>query len=384
MLVLSIAIVGDKKDNKTIAVNSSTINEVASKMKAIWVSYITLSMENTNKTEEAFRNKIDDITDNTVKSGFNTLVFQVRPFCDALYKSSYYPWSHILSGEQGQDVGYDPLKIICDICHQKGLNVHAWINPYRVSTEETPHKLSEDNPYVKDKRIGFEHNGCVYLDPSNEKAQKLIINGVAEIVRKYDVDGIQFDDYFYPSDCESIDEIQYNTYKESTDNPISKEKWRMQNVNTLIKGVHETIHKINSNILFGISPQGNISNNKNLGADVYTWCQEEGYIDYICPQIYFSLDNPQLSFEQCLEQWEELDLHKNLLFYVGLAGYKGGTDADEGTWLDNNDILKTQIEIIKEHNLDGIMLYCYESLSDNTNKPEITNVINYITDITQE
>lgn len=382
MLVISIMVVGDKK-HEIKAVNTATYDEVVEEMKGIWVSYITLDMQNSDQSEEAFTNKIEEIIKTTKESGFNTLVFQVRPFCDALYKSSYYPWSHILTGSQGKNPNYDPLKIMCDMCHKNNINIHAWINPYRISSNETPKSLNGDHPYVKDPTIGFEHNGNIYLDPSNKKAVKLIVNGVAEIVKKYDVDGIQFDDYFYPANSDNVDDEVYQIYKDSTETPLSKEKWRAQNVSNMIQEVYNTVHKYGDNIEFGISPQGNIDNNMELGADVRKWCENKGYIDYICPQIYFSLDNPALTFEESLNQWLELQLHKELKLYVGLAGYKGGTEEDEGTWLDNNDILKTEIEISKEKGADGIMLYSYECFENDNNEAELQNVVKHLTGITQ-
>ncbi len=353
-------------------------------MKGVWVSYITLDMQNTDMTKESFTEKIESIVNNSKENGFNTIIFQVRPFCDALYKSQYFPYSHILTGEQGKDPKYDPLEIMCKVCHDNGIKIHTWINPYRVKSENTPNTLSESNPYIIDESMGFKHNDSIYLDPSNEQAQQLIINGVKEIVRNYDVDGIQFDDYFYPENCDNVDESTYNKYKECTEKPLSKEKWRLENVNKLIKYVYKTVHKNSDNIVFGISPQGNLNNNYTISADVKNWCKDKGYIDYICPQIYFSLDNPTLSFEESLNEWLKIKKHNNLSVYIGIAGYKGGTDEDEGTWLDNNDILKTQIEICEEKNLDGIMLYSYESFFNKENEEEISNVVQYLTNITED
>ncbi|MBQ2972054.1 MAG: family 10 glycosylhydrolase [Ruminococcus sp.] len=382
ILILSIIVVGEK-NIKTVNTDSATHDEVNEYMKGIWVSYITLDMQNTDMTKESFVKKIEKIINTTKESGFNTLVFQVRPFSDALYKSSYYPWSHILTGTQGKNPNFDPLEIICDMCHKESISVHAWINPYRVSTNETPKKLCDNNPYVKNNSIGFIHNKNVYLDPSSEEAQKLIVNGVIEIVRNYDVDGIQFDDYFYPENSDEVDSEQYQMYKASVSNPLSKEDWRMNNVNLLIKKVYKAIHKYSEKIEFGISPQGNINNNKVLSADVITWCKNEGYIDYICPQIYFSLDNPALTFEESLDDWIKLEKHKKLKLYIGLAGYKGGSSEDEGTWLDNDDILKNEIEISKTQGADGIMLYSYESFESKENEAEIKNVVNYLIGITE-
>ncbi|MBQ7964821.1 MAG: family 10 glycosylhydrolase [Ruminococcus sp.] len=382
-LVISITVVSEENNHKVKAVNTATFDEISEDMKGIWVSYITLDMQNSDKSEDAFKSKIEEIINTSKESGFNTLIVQVRPFCDALYNSSYYPWSHTLTGTQGENPLYDPLQIMCDMCHDNGLKIHAWINPYRVSSSETPSQLSDDNPYIKDPTIGFEHNGNIYLDPSNQKAVRLIVNGVTEIVRKYDVDGIQFDDYFYPENSDNTDDDVYRIYAENEDTPLSKEEWRAQNVNTMIQKVYQAIHKNSDKIVFGISPQGNISNNMALGADVKKWCENEGYIDYICPQIYFSLDNPALTFEDSLDQWLNINAHDALRLYIGLAGYKGGTDEDEGTWLDNDDILKNEIEICQEKGTDGIILYSYECFSNDTNEAEIRNVANYLTGITQ-
>lgn len=377
LLILSIVSVG----NKTATVsnnNVATKDEQEYYIKGVWVSYITLDMQNTDKSKEAFEDKINTIVNTTKKSGFNTLVFQVRPFCDALYDSNIFPWSHILTGNQGENPNYDPLDIICYICHKNNMKVHAWINPYRVSTENTPKALSNSNPINKNKAIYFEHNGSMYLDPSNKDAQKLIVSGVEEIVKNYDIDGIQFDDYFYPDNSDDADDKQYQAYVNNANKPLSKQEWRKNNVNNLIKEVYKTVHKYSDNVIFGISPQGNIKNNDELGADVKKWCSKKGYIDYICPQLYFSLDNPTLSFEESLSRWLKLDKHKELSMYIGLAGYKGGTDEDKGTWQDNNDILKTEIQICEENKTDGIMLYSYESFNSEENKNEIKNVVQYL------
>ncbi len=381
-LILSVFSVS-RTQNKTTLNNVSTQDQSAYNMKGIWVSYITLDMQNTDKSEEAFTKKIESIVNKTKESGFDTLIFHVRPFSDALYKSRYFPWSHILTGTQGKKPEYDPLRIITDICHKNNIKVHAWVNPYRVKTEYSPETLCDSNPYIKDKSIGFTHKGAIYLDPSNEKAKKLIVNGVKEIVQNYDVDGIQFDDYFYTENADKVDEEQYINYKENAKNPLSKEEWRMQNVNALIKEVFTTIHQCKGNVVFGISPQGNLNNNKSLGADVKTWCKEEGYIDYIAPQIYFSLDNPNLTFEDCLSEWLKLEKHDRLAVYIGLAGYKASSTHDEGTWLDNDDILKTEIKICEENNLDGIILYSYESFLSEESKAEIENVVKHIKDVTE-
>lgn len=350
-------------------------------MRGVWVSYMELSMENeSSKTQKAFEDKFTEIAQKCRESGFNTLIVQVRPFCDALYKSSYFPWSHILTGTQGENPQYDALQIMCDICKENNLKIHAWINPYRVSSNETPKKLSDNNPYIKNSEIGIKTDNGIFLDPSNETAQQLISDGVKEIAENYDVDGIQFDDYFYPTEDESFDKKQYEAYieKYGKENSMSLDNWRMQNVNTLICKVYRTIKSVDSSVEFGISPQGNIGNNNGLYADVKSWCTCKGFADYICPQIYFSLENPALTFEDCLDSWTSLDFDENVKLYVGLGGYKAGNgEYDEETWLLSDSILADEYDILcNNKSVGGFMLYSYNSLEDDTAKKEINNLIN--------
>lgn len=350
-------------------------------MRGVWVSYMELSMENeSSKTQKAFEDKFTEIAQKCRESGFNTLIVQVRPFCDALYKSSYFPWSHILTGTQGEKPQYDALQIMCDICKENNLKIHAWINPYRVSSNETPKKLSDNNPYIKNSEIGIKTDNGIFLDPSNETAQQLISDGVKEIAENYDVDGIQFDDYFYPTEDESFDKKQYEAYieKYGKENSMSLDNWRMQNVNTLICKVYRTIKSVDSSVEFGISPQGNIGNNDGLYADVKSWCTCKGFADYICPQIYFSLENPALTFEDCLDSWTSLDFDENVKLYVGLGGYKAGNgEYDEETWLLSDSILADEYDILRNNkSVRGFMLYSYSCLEDDTAKKEINNLIN--------
>lgn len=350
-------------------------------MRGVWVSYMELSMENeSSKTQKVFEDKFTEIAQKCRESGFNTLIVQVRPFCDALYKSSYFPWSHILTGTQGENPQYDALQIMCDICKENNLKIHAWINPYRVSSNETPKKLSDNNPYIKNTEIGIKTDNGIFLDPSNETAQQLISDGVKEIAENYDVDGIQFDDYFYPTEDESFDKKQYEAYieKYGKENSMSLDNWRMQNVNTLICKVYRTIKSVDSSVEFGISPQGNIGNNDGLYADVKSWCTCKGFADYICPQIYFSLENPALTFKDCLNSWTSLDFDENVKLYVGLGGYKAGNGKyDEETWLLSDSILADEYDILHNNkSVRGFMLYSYSCLEDDTAKKEINNLIN--------
>lgn len=361
-------------DNAKVEQNERSTKE----MRGVWVSYIELDMQNeSDKSESAFREKFKDIAITSKNAGFNTLIVQVRPFCDALYKSAYFPYSHILSGEQGVSPDYDALKVMCEICSELDLDIHAWVNPYRISTDSTPQVLSETNPYVIDNEIGEETETGIFLNPANKMARNLIIDGVTEIVRNYDVDGIQFDDYFYPTQDSDFDDTEYADYVETVGemNCMSIDNWRLANVNTLICDTYRAIHKISNDVDFGISPQGNIDNNAQIYADVKTWCICKGFVDYICPQLYYSLDNPALTFEDSLTAWSELDINKSVKLYVGLAGYKANSDADEGTWLYSNNILADEYKTaVNNEKVSGIMLYSYSALKDENASTEIANL----------
>lgn len=365
-------------DNAKVEQNERSTKE----MRGVWVSYIELDMQNeSDKSESAFREKFKNIAITSKNAGFNTLIVQVRPFCDALYDSKFFPYSHILSGEQGVNPGYDALEVMCEVCSQLDLDIHAWVNPYRISTDSTPQVLSETNPYVIDNELGEETENGIFLNPANKMARKLIIDGVTEIVKNYDVDGIQFDDYFYPTQDSEFDDEEYAEYVDTVGamNCMSVDNWRIANVNTLICDTYRAIHKISNDVDFGISPQGNIDNNAKIYADVKSWCICKGFVDYICPQLYYSLDNPALTFENSLNSWASLDINKNVKLYVGLAGYKANTDSDEGTWLYSDNVLSKEYKIaMQNEKVSGIMLYSYSALEDENASAEISNLTNAI------
>ena len=303
-------------------------------MRGVWVTYMELSMESeSDKSEAAFRKKFEKITASCQSFGFNTMIVQTRPFCDALYNSK--------------------------------------------PAGKTPSKLSESNPYMKDKSLGIVTDSGIILDPSNKKARKLITDGVREIVSNYPVDGIQYDDYFYPADIENADSTRYSEYINSagTQGAMTLEQWRTANVNLLMAETYIAVHQSSRSAVFGISPQGNLGNNAQLCADVVSWCGKQGYADYICPQIYFSPGNPRLGFEKALSDWTELSYADNVRLYVGLAGYKAGTDADEGTWQNSDTILSDEYNILNKNNkVSGFMLYSCQSLNDEAAKNEINNL----------
>lgn len=374
--VITVTSVNSNKPTKTHkSVKTSSIR-INTETRGIWVSYIELYMNNTDRSYTSFKTRFKNIADSSKKKKFNTLIVQVRPYSDALYNSKVYPFSHIISGTQGKKTSYDPLKYMCAYAHKIGMKIHAWINPYRVRSSKEL-KLSSDNPYIKDKSLGVEVGDGIYFNPALQKVRKLIESGIKEIINNYDVDGIQFDDYFYPTTDENFDKAQYEEYKNNVgeNNAISLKDWRIANVNMLIAECHTLIHKNNKNIQFGISPQGNIQNDYEMCADIYSWCTKSGYIDYICPQLYYSLKNPALTFKDALKKWTEIEYHDNVELYIGIAGYKTGTDADEGTWNNSETILKEEVELIRKKNINGFMFYSYSNLENNKSYKEVSNLV---------
>ena len=356
-------------------------------MRAVWVPFMTLDLKDSQeKNEEAFRQKFDEIVAGAREYGMNTLIVHVRSHGDAMYPSEYFPWSHLLSGTQGNDPGFDPLEYMVSASHEAGLAFHAWINPLRVQVNSTPSLLSPQNPYnvwsgdddpSTDNWV-MDNGADKYYNPAYPEVRELIIDGVREIVANYAVDGIHFDDYFYPSSAEIPDQVSYDAYCASLEEgseALSLAEWRKSNINTLIAGVYSAVKDENPKVAFGISPQGNLANNNSMGADVHSWGSRKGYVDYLCPQIYVNFDHPLLPFDETAQTWRELVTCEDVKLYFGLGVYKAGSDADDGTWQASSDILSREIEFGRSIGGDGFMFYSWEYLNNPQTKEEISNVM---------
>ncbi len=375
--------------------NNNTINKSSrngynikenEEMKAVWVPFMALEDKNGNYTEAEFKSRFDNILADSKNHGINTMVVHVRPFGDALYKSNLFPWSHILSGTQGNDPGFDPLEYMIEKTHNENMAFHAWINPLRIQSNNTPSILCESNLYNKWKTDSdssndnwvLDSNGNKYFNPYYPEVRKVIIDGVKEIVENYDVDGIHFDDYFYPTDNYDLDKVSYNEYTSKIgENAIalSQDQWRIANINTLVSGVYSEIKNIDPSVQFGISPQANISNDLKMSADVYSWGSKSGYVDYLCPQLYVNFDHPALPYNKAADMWKNLITNENVKYYIGLGLYKAGSSADNGTWQNSNNIIQKEIEYGRNLNCDGFMLYSWEFLSNNQTSQEVSNAM---------
>lgn len=340
--------------------------------RAVWISYLELEGILKNQSKSSFRASVRDMYDNAVDLGLNTVIVQVRPFGDAIYESDYFPWSYICTGTEGEDPGYDPLDILIEEAHDRGLEFEAWVNPYRIRSSGSGKALSSDNP-ARDWQDGTDYvvsyGGGLYYNPGRAKVRKLIIGGVEELVKNYDVDGIHFDDYFYPSPDESFDEEAYDDYRDDGGD-LSLGDWRRENVNILIKDVYSAVKAIDSSVRFGVSPQGNTANNYNSQyIDVDKWLSSRGYVDYICPQIYFGFDNASLPFEDTVSLWNKKIRASGIDLYVGLAAYKVGKEdtwagsSGKNEWKNAGDILARQVEAAREYGkYEGFSLFSYRSL----------------------
>lgn len=338
---------------------------VQDEITAVWVSYLDLGPMLTGKTKAQFTANIGKAFDKIADTGFNTVIVQVRPFADALYQSDYFPWSYLCTGTEGENPGFDPLDIMVDAAHDRGLEIEAWLNPYRVRSANYTKKLSDENQasiwLEEGSSAVVEYGGGIYYNPASEEARELILCGVEEIVDNYDVDGIHMDDYFYPDPDKSFDADSYEDYE----GPLSLGNWRRQNVNTLVRSIYSTVKNSNSSVRFGISPTGNNDNNYNRQyADVKKWAQSSGYVDYICPQIYWGYNHASMPYAQTVQEWDNMITHSSVKLIVGIGAYRLG---EAGEWSGTTDILARMVKTArKADHYGGVAVYRYDSLYNST------------------
>lgn len=374
--------------------------KVTLEFKAVWIAYYDFG-ETKGKSKEYFTEYVGKMFDKVAAQGMNAVVVHVRPFSDAMYKSKYYPWSVYASGKQGVNPGYDPLEIMVKEAHKRNLEIHAWLNPYRITSSGTDVKvLAEDNParvWLTDGKADNDRNvlafsGKLYYNPSSKDVQKLIVNGIKEIVQNYDVDGIHFDDYFYPeylgSDYKNVfDGKEYDAYLAKCESKgktaMDIVEWRRNNVNTLVKSIYSAVKEIDETVEFGISPGGYIDHllkvDRNY-VDFPTWLANDGYIDYICPQLYWTFDNVSNTFpyDSTLRRWIDYRT-ANVNVYAGVAVYKctGANNGDSS--IDANFaeeyILAEMIEAGRETGkVDGYIMFDYADFVSGVNQKQIAHM----------
>ena len=344
----------------------------AGEWRAVWVSYLDWALLDFS-TADTFRAGAAQLLDNCAGLGLNTVLAQVRPFGDALYRSSLFPWSHLCTGVQGQDPGFDPLDVLLTEAHARGLSLEAWVNPYRLrSSASMPPVLAENSLLNTHPEWVCTVNEGAYLNPAIPEAADYVVQGVAELVQNYAVDGIHFDDYFYPTTDPSIDAAQFAASGET-----DLTAWRRANVTRLVKAVHDAVKAADPTLRFGVSPQGNPDNDRNEQyTDLSVWLTASGadaVVDYLCPQIYWgygytlSSGSTRFAFENITAEWLALPRAESTALYFGLGAYRvgvgdGGANADSVSQWCTGSALARQVTDLRSAGAGGWALYRYGSL----------------------
>ncbi|MCC8135213.1 MAG: family 10 glycosylhydrolase [Ruminococcus sp.] len=323
-----------------------------------WYPYMDYAEYMQGKSADEFRAAVCEMFTQAKSQSINTVYVHVRANGDAYYDSSVFPKGTYLDGD------YDPLQIMLEEAHKLELSFHAWINPLRCQTTEQMESLSDDfivKQWAESNTGTFVNivNGRYYLNPAYEEVIDLICRGVDEIVRNYDVDGIHIDDYFYPTTSEDFDKAAFEASGAS-----DLSEWRIANCNRFVHAMYESVKRVDSDILFGISPQGNIdADYSTLYADVRLWGSCVGSCDYLVPQLYYGFENETCPFAETLAEWENLVTCDSVSLIIGLAAYKLGAEdkwagaAGELEWVENPDIIQQQIELVEQSSADGYALY---------------------------
>ena len=336
----------------------------AEEVRGVFVSYIELKENIKGYSTEQAKENIKKIITNTKDMKLNTIILQVRYQSDAIYKSNLFPVSECI----GEELPFDILKYFLDEAHNNNINIYAWINPYRIKTTSDINSINKDSPAYKylDTDTIYINKG-IYFNPAKDEVTDLIVDGVKEVL-KYPVDGILFDDYFYPSS--DIDQKDYEEYLK-TNKEIDLNTYHLQVINKMIEKVHRECQK--KNIPFGISPDGNIENNYNKNfADVKRWMREDKYIDFIMPQIYYGFYNSTKGYAKTIKEWDNL-LKNDINLYIALAFYKVGTIDEfalsgKEEWLHSNNVIMREIILSRNLNhYNGFSLFRYDNIFNEEN-----------------
>ncbi len=346
--------------------------------------------------QEALTGKLDKLK----SLGINTVFFQVKPDGTALWPSKILPWSDMLTGNIGEDPGYDPLQFMLDEAHKRGMKVHAWFNPYRVSVNTKPSTVTELNRTLSQNpaSVFVLHRDWIrtagdrfVLDPGIPEARNWITSIVAEVVARYPIDGVQFDDYFYAESSGSMLN-DGETFKKQGLGFGSKADWRRHNTQLLIEQVSRTIKQLKPEVEFGVSPAGVWRNRSHDAAgsdtrgaaaydeayaDTRLWVQQ-GLLDYIAPQIYWPFARDAARYDVLAKWWADVVKPTNTRLYIGVALYKVGEPSkNEPDWTINGGVpeLKKQLDLNESvPQINGTILFRENYL----NQPQTQEAVNYL------
>lgn len=286
--------------------------------RAAWIQCVNGQFQNlgTEKMQQTLAYQLDELQ----KDGANAIIFQVRPACDALYPSEIEPWSHFLTGVQGKAPSpyWDPLQWMIDECHKRGMELHAWINPYRAKSK-TAYALADSHICKQHPERTFEYDGLQVLHPAMQENRDYICRIVEDILSRYDVDGLHIDDYFYPYPVPGKVIPDEQQFRANPQGYADKNDWRRHQVDLLIEQLNETIHRAKPWVKFGVSPFGIYRNQKNdprgsktnglqnyddLYADILLWIRK-GWVDYTVPQLYWEMGHKAADYTELIRWWSE-------------------------------------------------------------------------------
>jgi uncharacterized lipoprotein YddW (UPF0748 family) len=313
------------------------------------------------------------------RNGMNAVIVQVRPAADAFYPSPYEPWSQWLTGAQGQPPSpyYDPLQFMIEEAHKRGMEFHAWLNPYRAEFNINNSSISANHITRLHPDWFLTYGETKYFDPANKQAQEFVVNVVKDIVQRYDVDAIHMDDYFYPYRIAGKVFPDEAAYSRSGTN-LSKADWRRSNVDSIIRKISIAIKQVKPYCKFGVSPFGvwrnkdvdpegsdtraGQTNYDDLFANILLWLQN-GWIDYVAPQLYLEIGNDRIAYEKMVDWWNKHSYGKHV--YIGHGIYRSGEKSK--AWKNPNE-LPNQIKILREYpNVKGSIYFSSNSFNNNPN-----------------
>ncbi|MGW9529850.1 family 10 glycosylhydrolase [Paenibacillus terrae] len=362
--------------------NSSQGNVVQVKastsMRGAWISTIngdwpsSAARSSTEKQKQEFTKMLDDLQG----MGINAVFVQVRASGDALYPSNLVPWSKYLTNTQGKNPGYDPLKFMISESHKRGMEFHAWFNPFRANSTGTTSGLAANHVANQHPDWIVKNGSQLYINPGIPAARQHVIAAIMEVVDEYDIDGVHLDDYFYPYSGTFDDDATFKAYNA---NKISnKGDWRRDNVNSFVRDLGKSIHASKSKVQFGISPFG-VWRNKSQDltgsdtkagvtaydttfADVRTWINK-GWIDYVAPQIYWSIGFPAAGYDKLVAWWSNEVKNSDVKLYIGHSPYKIGTP--EKGWQSAEELIK-QLKLNENYNqIKGDIYFSAQHLRKN-------------------
>lgn len=328
-------------------------------MRAVWIATVANIdwPSQRNLTSKAQRIEMRKLLDDLVKNNMNTIVIQIRPTADAFYPSALEPWSHWLTGKQGVKPNpyYDPLQFVIEEAHKRCIDVHVWLNPYRVTNSESLSVLNKNHLYFKNKDLFVKYGDKYYFEPGLDETREFLNRVVEDVVERYDVDAVHFDDYFYPyrvANEEFPDEATFRKFPRGFA-PNQKDDWRRNNVNLVIAELQQTIKSIKPWVEFGISPFGvwrnnsvdprgsateaGVQNYDDLYADILKWLND-GTIDYVVPQLYWEIGKKRADYEVLVKWWSENSVGKNL--YIGLYNSQLGSLDANSAWRNGNEVVR--------------------------------------------